>query len=345
MTQKRLDDSNIGTALKQMGRKAVAQRVQRHALLDSGSLSRLMEQAAQLAGRQRLAGLTTRKQPAFLRGHSGIGARWSRLPPLAQQIEHLRRQHDIAVLAAFGLLDPNDLLRAVDMLDLQPDHLAGTQAAAVAKAEQHPDLEVLGDGQQPFRLVRAHYERNLLRLPDVVDLGSKVQPPQRHAKQKPQPGHDAIAIADARAALGKVQLEAANVLRCRRVWRSLQECRELLAAADMAPLRASTQLACVHVLDHALTQRADRIRTHGQRPSSMSLTTPRSSRKGAPLRYPRAPPWLAPAHTSRPLARIDLVLWPEAAKSCGAKVRSYLWYSSRGANAVGKAAMTPSRHA
>src|SRR5216683_1589761 len=100
MTQKRLDDSNIGTALKQMGRKAVAQRVQRHALLDSGSLSRLMEQAAQLAGRQRLAGLTTRKQPAFLRGHSGIGARWSRLPPLAQQIEHLRRQHDIAVLAA-----------------------------------------------------------------------------------------------------------------------------------------------------------------------------------------------------------------------------------------------------
>src|SRR6516164_983832 len=32
---------------------------------------------------------------------------------------------------ALGLLDPNDLLRAVDMLDLEPDHLAGAQAAAV----------------------------------------------------------------------------------------------------------------------------------------------------------------------------------------------------------------------
>jgi hypothetical protein len=40
-----------------------------------------------------------------------------------------------------GLLDPNDALCAVDMLDLQPDHLAGTQAAAIAEAEQHASLE------------------------------------------------------------------------------------------------------------------------------------------------------------------------------------------------------------
>jgi hypothetical protein len=30
----------------------------------------------------------------------------------------------MAVLAALGLLDANDLLRPVDMLDLQPHHLA-----------------------------------------------------------------------------------------------------------------------------------------------------------------------------------------------------------------------------
>src|SRR5580700_2438224 len=72
-------------------------------------------------------------------------------------VERLRRQHDIAVLTAFGLLDPNDLLRAVDMLDLEPDHLAGAQAAAVAETEQGADLEVAGDGQQAPRLVRAHH--------------------------------------------------------------------------------------------------------------------------------------------------------------------------------------------
>src|SRR6266446_3548499 len=177
----------------------------------------------------------------------------------------------------------------------------------------HADLEIVGDGQQPFRLVRAHHRRNPLRFPDVVGLSSEVQPPQRHAKQERQPGHDAVAIANAGAVLGKVQLEPANVLRCRRVRGSLQKCCELLAAADMAPLRAGTQLACVYVLDHALTQRADRIRTHGQLPSWMRLTTPRSSRQGAPPRYPRSPTWLTPAQTSRPLSRSDLVQWPNSA--------------------------------
>src|SRR6266851_3177493 len=118
-----------------MGREAVAQRMQRHALLDPGRVGRLMEQTAQLAGGHRLAGLAARKQPAFLKGRCGIITRWARLPPLAQQIERLRRQHDIAVLAALGLLDTNDLLRAVDMLDLQPHYLAGAQAAAIAETE------------------------------------------------------------------------------------------------------------------------------------------------------------------------------------------------------------------
>src|SRR5712691_3885301 len=66
VTQKRLDDSNIGAALEQMGREAVAQRVQRHALLDPGRVRRFMEQAVELAGRHRLLRLAARKQPAFL---------------------------------------------------------------------------------------------------------------------------------------------------------------------------------------------------------------------------------------------------------------------------------------
>ena len=90
---------------------------------------------------------------------------------MAQQIERLGRQHDIAVLAALALLDANDLLRAVDMLDLEPDHLAGTQSAAIAETEQHADLEAAGDGQQAPRLVRADHLRNLLRLAEVIDLG------------------------------------------------------------------------------------------------------------------------------------------------------------------------------
>jgi hypothetical protein len=36
VTQQRLDNSNIGAALEQVGREAVAQRVQRHGLFDPG---------------------------------------------------------------------------------------------------------------------------------------------------------------------------------------------------------------------------------------------------------------------------------------------------------------------
>src|ERR1700675_837854 len=292
VTQKRLDFTNIGTVLEQVGREAVAQRMQRHALLDPGRIGRLMEQAVELSGRHRLAAIGARKQPAFLQRRSGIVTRWAYLPPLAQQIERLGRQHDIAVLAALGLLDPNDLLRAVDMLDLQPDHFAGAQAAAIAETEQHANLEAGCDGQQAPRLVLAHHQRNLLRLTDVIDLGSKIQSPQRHAKQELQPGHGAVAIADAHARLGKVQLEPADVL-CRGcLGGPLEKSSEPLATANMAPLCARTELACVHVLDHALAQRGDGLRTHKQLLSWMRLTTPRSSRQGTPAGYRRSLPWL-----------------------------------------------------
>src|SRR4029077_18170770 len=70
-------------------------------------------------------------------------------------------------------------------------------------------------------------------------------------------------------------------LGCRRVGRALQKRCESLAAQDVASLRVATELARVHVLDHALAQRTDSIRSHGQLLLGMRLTTPRSSRQGA----------------------------------------------------------------
>src|SRR5258708_24192802 len=265
-----------------MGGKGVSKRMERYALADSGRIGRLMEHAVELAGCHRLTGPLAWKQPALLHGSCGIETPPARLPPLAQQVERVGRQHDVAVLAALGLLDPNDLLRAVDMLDLQPDHLAGPQAAAIAETEQHADLEAACDGQQAPGLVLAHHQRDLLRLKDVVDLGGKVQSPQRDAEQEPQPGHDAVTVADARARFRKMQLEPADILRRSRVGRSLEKRSEPLAAVNVAPLRAYTELACVHVLDHALAQRGDGFLGHRQLLSWMRLKTPRSFRQATP---------------------------------------------------------------
>ena len=148
------------------------------------------------------------------------------------------------------MLDPNDLLRAVDMLDLQPHDLAGAQAAAIAEAEQHAGLEATGDGQKAPRLILAHYQRDLLWLTDVIDLGGQVQSPQRHAQQELQPCHDAVTSANAYTSLGQVQLETADVIRRGRVGRSLQKRSKTFAAADVAPLCARAELARVHVLNH-----------------------------------------------------------------------------------------------
>src|SRR5512145_1299283 len=115
--------------------------------------------------------LTAGKQPTFLYRCLPVVTRWPHLPPLPQQIEHLRREHDVAVLAALRLLHANDLLRAVDMLDLEPHHLAGAQAAAVAQTEHHASLEAVGNRQQPLRFIRAYHQWNLLRCAQVIHLG------------------------------------------------------------------------------------------------------------------------------------------------------------------------------
>src|SRR5260370_957016 len=134
-----------------MGGKGGSKRMERYALADSGRIGRLMEQGVELAGCHRLTGPLAWKQPALLHGSCGIETPPARLPPLAQQVERVGRQHDIAVLAALGLLDPNDLLRAVDVLDLQPDYLAGAHAAAIAETEHYTHLQAACDPAQAPR--------------------------------------------------------------------------------------------------------------------------------------------------------------------------------------------------
>src|SRR5436190_14491030 len=93
-----------------------------------------MEEPAQMTRRYRLAGspaLSSGKQPTFQYRRFPIVTRGPRLPPLPQQSEHLGREHNIAIFAALRLLDADDFLRAVDVFDLQPDHLARAQTAAI----------------------------------------------------------------------------------------------------------------------------------------------------------------------------------------------------------------------
>jgi hypothetical protein len=168
--------------------------MERHRLGDPGRRRGLMEQAAELAGGDWPPGSAPREQPALGRRHAVVITGRAKLPPLPQQAEQIRRQHDVAILAALGLDDANDVLRGVDVADPQAHHLAGAQAAAIGQAEQHANLEGLGDREQAFGLVGADHQRDLLGLAEVIDVGGKVQSPECHPEQEPQPGHRAVAV-------------------------------------------------------------------------------------------------------------------------------------------------------
>src|ERR1019366_2932221 len=137
-----------------------------------------------------------------------------------------------------------------------------------------------------------------------------------------------------------MQLELADVLRCRRVRRPLQKRGEPLATGNVTPLRTSTQLASVHILNHTLAQRADRNRTHRQLLSWMRLTTPRSSRQGIPPAIDNlSSGYRARNHASRlsGLSRSDLVPWPISAAPVDRLRVRYVRFSRRAGSVGGEA--------
>jgi hypothetical protein len=78
-----------------------------------------------------------------------------------------------------------------------------------------------------------------LRVVISLVSGGKIQPPQCYPQQELHPGHDAVAIADAHARLGQVQLEKTNVIRCGHIGRPLQKGSEPLKPPASAGYRAA----------------------------------------------------------------------------------------------------------
>src|SRR5207248_8109558 len=78
-------------------------------------------------------------------------------------------QHDVTVLAAFALLDADDHPLAVDVGDLERDHLSGAQAGAIGYAQRRLVLEPGCRIEQPRHFLGAQHHRQLARL--VNDMG------------------------------------------------------------------------------------------------------------------------------------------------------------------------------
>src|SRR5260370_9723541 len=125
MSKQRWNHRDIGVLFEQVGGEAMPQGVQRDALVDLRHLRSGVTGAIELARGHRLGWIAAGKQPAL---------RPRRPPPGAQQLEQVRRQHDVTILATFALLNADDHALAVDVGDLERDYLSGAQAGTVGYA-------------------------------------------------------------------------------------------------------------------------------------------------------------------------------------------------------------------
>src|ERR1700756_2880078 len=174
VSKQRLNDANVRAALEQVGREAVAKRMQRDRLAQPRGFCGLLEQSAELTRGQWLILTATWKQPALIWRNAGVIRGRPRLPPLPQQLQDRRRQHHVPVLAALRLHNADDLLLTVDVARSQPHHLAGPQPATIGQGQHRSHLQAHRHGQYALDLLRAQHRRQPLGLLDVPDLGRQI---------------------------------------------------------------------------------------------------------------------------------------------------------------------------
>ena len=115
MSEQGLNHANVRAALQQMGREAMAKRMQRDCLAQPRGFGGLLEQPAELTRGQWLTSTAAWKQQAVFGRDAVVGRGRPRLSPLPQQLQDFRRQHHVPVLAALRLYNADDLLLAVDV--------------------------------------------------------------------------------------------------------------------------------------------------------------------------------------------------------------------------------------
>src|SRR5579859_144022 len=253
MSQEDLNDPDVDVLLEKMRSEAVTQGVGRHALADAGRFRRLMDGAIDLAGRDRLGNAATGKQPAMGRHDVPPPAL---APPEPKQLQELRRQHRVAVLAALALLHPYEHAGAVDVVDLEGGDLRDPKPGAIGGPECRLVLETRRRLEQPPDLLDAQHVRKLAGVADQDETSGQIRPVERHGEEEAQRRHRAVDGRRLHPALGLISLETTDILGRRRIRRPHEEGGEAPHEANVVALRVLSKAAYRHVLKHALTQRA-----------------------------------------------------------------------------------------
>lgn len=138
--------------------------------------------------------------------------RRTRQPPIAaQNAQERRRQHRIALLAAFAMLDPHHHAVAVDIADLQHNDLGDPEPRRVSRRQRDARLQAGNGFQKSHDLVAAQDRRQLARRSGVNDpLGDRLLA-KRHAVKEPKRANDLVERSPRHALGRKMHLVGSDV--------------------------------------------------------------------------------------------------------------------------------------
>ena len=148
-------------------------------------------------------------------------------PGGAQDARQLRRQHDVAVLATFALLDADHHPAAVDVGDHEADHRADVQSASICGGQRRPVLQAGHRLQKAHYLIGAEDHRQLPQLARVRDPFRQFGLTQRDPVAEAERADDLLERRPGDTAGEQMHLEGANVLEVKLVGRAAEEPAEL----------------------------------------------------------------------------------------------------------------------
>lgn len=176
-------------------------------------------------------------RPAPVAAREQPVARPHQAPVAAQDGQQLRRQHGIAVLGALALLDPDHHPAAVDIADLQPRRLRGSQPGGIRRGQRRAALKARHRLKKADNLVRTQNQWQLTRLARMGDALRQLAPPQRHPVEEAQRTDDLIERRPGDATGHELHLIGAHVFEIEAVGTAAKIPTELRHGIDVRSLR------------------------------------------------------------------------------------------------------------
>ena len=178
-------------------------------------------------------------------------------PPVAQDLEQLRRQHDVPVFLSLSLLDAEHHPLAIDRGRGQVDGFGNAEAGGVADGEDGSMLTILHTLEEVHDFRGAEHNRqglDDLRCGQHGLDGPRLR--ERHRVEEPQRRDGDVDRARCQAFLGgQIDLIRTNLLRTQEGRRPAEVAGEPGDVLDIGTLRGRRQIPNLHVFEHPLAKR------------------------------------------------------------------------------------------